>query len=221
MLILVVEDETRIASFIEKGLVAEGYPCLVAPDAQSALAAVRAEAVDLVVLDLVLPDASGLDVLASIRRSDPRLPVLVLSALDDVSARVRGLEAGADDYLGKPFDFMELLARIRALLRRDQATAIEVRAGELELDLRKRAARSAESEVELTVRESALLEHFLRHPNQVLTRAQLATGVWPYEAVGESNVVDVYIGYLRRRVPWPEGIRLETVRGAGYRLRVV
>jgi two-component system response regulator MprA len=193
----------------------------VAPDAQSALAALRAEPVDLVVLDLVLPDASGLDVLASIRRSDPRLPVLVLSALDDVSARVRGLEAGADDYLGKPFDFMELLARIRALLRRDQATAIEVRAGELELDLRKRAARSAESEVELTVRESALLEHFLRHPNQVLTRAQLATGVWPYEAVGESNVVDVYIGYLRRRVPWPEGIRLETVRGAGYRLRVV
>ncbi len=220
MLILLVEDEERIAAFVKKGLAAEGYSCVRASDIEEALTQIRAEPVDLVVLDLVLPDGSGLEVLAAIRRLKPSLPVLILTALDDVSSRVRGLDAGADDYLGKPFDFDELLARVRALLRRDQASAVELRAGTLRLDLREHAATSSDSRVELTLRECSLLEYLLRHPNQVVTRAQIESGVWPYESFSESNVVDVYVGYLRRKVPWPTDVRIETVRGAGYRLRV-
>jgi len=220
VLILVVEDEPRIASFVHRGLQAEGYACVVAPDAASALVLAGAEPVDLVLLDLILPDRSGLDVLRQLRARDPRLPILVLTARDEVGSRVEGLDQGADDYLTKPFAFDELLARIRALLRRDQASAVALRAGGLELDLRRRSAGSAGHSVELTVRESALLELFVRHPNHVLTRAQIMDSVWPYGSRAESNVVDVYVGYLRQKVPWPGGVRLETVRGAGYRLRV-
>lgn len=220
MLILLVEDEERIATFVSKGLQAEGYSCVLARDTGEALALAKTEPIDLVVLDLVLPDGSGLDVLTTLRRTKAGLPVLILTALDDVSARVRGLNAGADDYLGKPFDFDELLARIRALLRRDQASAVELRAGTLRLDLREHSAKSADRSVDLTVRESALLEYFLRHPNHVVTRAQISSAVWPYDSFSDSNVVDVYVGYLRRKVPWPADVRIETVRGAGYRLRV-
>jgi DNA-binding response OmpR family regulator len=220
VLILVAEDEQRIASFLRKGLVAEGYACVVAGDAESALNLARAEPVDLVLLDLILPDRSGLDVLRVIRERDPRLPVLILTARDDVQSKVAGLDQGADDYLTKPFAFDELLARIRALLRRDQATAVLLRAGALELDLKERSARGPGGKATLTLRESALLELFVRHPNQVLTRAQIASGVWPYDFDMETNVVDVYVGYLRRKVPWPPDVGLETVRGAGYRLRV-
>src|SRR6266566_2364407 len=193
MLILLVEDEERIATFVSKGLHAEGYSCVRARDGAQALTLARSESIDLVVLDLVLPDGSS---------------------------RVRGLNAGADDYLGKPFDFDELLARIRALVRRDQASAVELRAGALRLNLREHSASSADGRAELTVRESALLEYFLRHPNHVVTRSQISSGVWPYDSFSDSNVVDVYVGYLRRKVPWPADVRIETVRGAGYRLRV-
>jgi len=220
MLILVVEDERRIASFLEKGLIAEGYSCVLATDVVSAKTLLGSEPIDLVVLDLLLPDGSGLDVLNGIRRSAPRLPVLILTAVEDVASRVRGLDAGADDYLVKPFDFEELLARIRALLPRDQASSVDLRSGDLYLDLRERSARSPAGRVELTVRESALLEYFIRHPNQVLSRAQITAGVWPYESFAESNVIDVYVGYLRRKVPWPPGVRIDTVRGGGYRLRI-
>jgi len=220
VLILLVEDEERIAAFVTKGLQAEGYSWVRARDGGEALALAGTEPIDLVVLDLVLPDGSGLDVLTALRRTKAGLPVMILTALDDVSSRVRGLNAGADDYLGKPFDFDELLARIRALLRRDQASAVELRAGTLRLDLLEHSASSAGGRVDLTVRESALLEYLLRHPNHVVTRGQISSGVWPYDSISDSNVVDVYVGYLRRKVPWPADVRIETVRGAGYRLRV-
>ncbi len=220
MLILLVEDEERIAAFVTKGLQAEGYSWVRARDGGEALALAGTEPIDLVVLDLVLPDGSGLNVLTALRRTKAGLPVMILTALDDVSSRVRGLNAGADDYLGKPFDFDELLARIRALLRRDQASAVELRAGTLRLDLLEHSASSAGGRVDLTVRESALLEYLLRHPNHVVTRGQISSGVWPYDSISDSNVVDVYVGYLRRKVPWPADVRIETVRGAGYRLRV-
>ena len=220
MLILVVEDEPRIAAFLLKGLLAEGYSCILARDGESALMYARAEQVDLVLLDLILPDRTGLDVLRSLRARDQRLRILVLTAKDDVDSKITGLDQGADDYLTKPFVFDELLARIRALVRRDQASAVELRAGGLVLDLKQRSVRAAGAIVTLTLRESALLELFVRHPNQVLSRAQITSNVWPYESESESNVVDVYVRYLRRKVPWPDDVGLETVRGAGYRLKV-
>jgi DNA-binding response OmpR family regulator len=220
MLILIAEDEPRIASFLRKGLMAEGYACVVAGDAASALTLAKAEPVDLVLLDLILPDGSGLDVLRCLRGRDSRLPVLILTAKDDVGSKVTGLDHGADDYLTKPFVFDELLARIRALMRRDQARSVQLRAGPLALDLRERSVQCGPERVTLTLREFALLEFFVRHPNQVVTRAQISGSVWPYESESESNVVDVYVRYLRRKVPWPDEVNLETVRGAGYRLRL-
>jgi DNA-binding response OmpR family regulator len=220
MLILVADDEPRVASYLSRGLEAEGYQCVVAGDGESAIALAETEPVDLVLLDLVLPDRSGMDVLRVLRARDPRLPVLILTGREDVSSKVSGLDEGADDYLTKPFAFDELLARIRALLRRDQAGSMLLRAGDLELDLKERSARGPGGQTTLSTRESALLEVFVRHPNQVLTRAQLTTSTWPDGMDLESNVVDVYVGYLRRKVPWPPGIVLETVRGAGYRLKV-
>jgi DNA-binding response OmpR family regulator len=220
MLILIAEDEPRIASFLRKGLMAEGHSCIVAGDADTALTLAQAEPIELVLLDLILPDRSGLDVLHVLRGRDPRLPVLILTAKDDVGSKVAGLDQGADDYLTKPFVFDELLARIRALIRREQASAVELRVGGLVLDLKQRCAYGPDGGATLTVRESALLELFVRHPNQVLSRAQITSNVWPYESESESNVVDVYVRYLRRKVRWPPDVSLETVRGAGYRLKV-
>jgi DNA-binding response OmpR family regulator len=220
VLILVAEDEPLIASFLRTGLTDEGYACVLAGDAETALALARTEPVDLVLLDLILPDRSGLDVLRVLRERSRRLPVLILTAKDDVYSKVSGLDQGADDYLTKPFVFEELLARIRALLRRDHASANELRAGGLVLDLKERSARGPGGEAALSERESALLEAFLRHPNQILTRAQITSSIWRREFDLETNVVDVYVGYLRRKVPWPPDVVLETVRGAGYRLKV-
>ena len=220
MRILVAEDEPGIASFLCRGLTAEGYACLVAGDARTALALAEAEAVDLVLLDLILPDRSGLDVLRVLRARDARLPVMILTAREDIESKVSGLDHGADDYLTKPFAFDELLARIRALVRRDQVNAVVLRAGDLVLDLKERLARGPDGQAALSTREAALLEVFLRHPNQILSRAQITSGIWSPEFDLESNVVDVYVGYLRRKVPWPPGVGLETIRGAGYRLRV-
>ncbi len=217
---LIVEDEARIASFLRKGLMAEGYACIVASNAADAVSLATTEPVDLVLLDIVLPDWSGMEVLRVLRQSRPRLPILMLTAMDDMPSKLSGLNEGADDYLTKPFNFDELLARIRAIVRRGQAHAVELRAGDLILDLATRRAVFDLSRVELTVRESALLECFIRHPNQVLSRVQLLSNVWPYESTAESNVVDVYIRYLRRKVPWPPDVAIETVRGAGYRLAV-
>ena len=218
MNVLIVEDETRIASFIDRGLRAEGFTTQVAGDGTTGLALALQEEVDLVILDLMLPELTGEQVLEKLRQRRPDVPVIVLTARDAVEDRVRNLNAGADDYVTKPFSFAELLARIQARLRaRDQHNSTELVEGELSLDLRSRTARLRGEEVGLTSREFALLETFLRHPNQVLSQVQLMDRVWGYDFDPGSNVVEVYVGYLRRKLH--KGV-IETVRGAGYRLKV-
>jgi two-component system, OmpR family, copper resistance phosphate regulon response regulator CusR len=214
--ILVVEDEPRIASFLVKGLRAQGHAATVAGTAGEALSRARVDGTDLVLLDLGLPDADGLEVLASLRRFDTRTPVVVLTARDEVADTVAALDAGADDYLSKPFAFEELLARIRVALRGDKADDPTVlRCGDVELDVRSRQVRRDGMSFELTAREYALAEVFFRHPGHVLSRAQLLSNVWGYDYDPESNVVDVYVGYVRRKVGHD---RIVTVRGMGYRL---
>jgi len=214
--ILIIEDESRIASFLLKGLGAEGHVATVVGTGAQALAHARAQDIDLMLLDLGLPDIDGHDVLVAVRQFDRHTPVIVLTARDDVTDTVAALDAGADDYLSKPFAFDELLARIRVSLRDvNTPETTVVRSGDLELDLRTRRIRCDGREIELTAREFALAEVFLRHPGQVLSREQLLSNVWGYDYDPESNVVDVYVGYLRRKVGQE---RIATVRGMGYRL---
>jgi DNA-binding response OmpR family regulator len=215
MNVLIVEDEPRIAAFIERGLKAEGFAVQVAADGETGLALARADEVDLVLLDLMLPRRSGEDVLTELRATRPDVPVIVLTARDAVDDRVRNLNAGADDYVTKPFSFAELLARIHARLRtKDQRSASELSAGAVDLDLRSRTARLDGRQVELTAREFSLLETFMRHPGQVLSQVQLMDRVWGYDFDPGSNVVEVYVGYLRRKL---RKDLIQTVRGAGYR----
>jgi DNA-binding response OmpR family regulator len=215
--ILIVEDEPRFASFLEKGLTANGYTTKVAPDGTTATAIADDEEFDLMILDLGLPDIDGLDVLRLLRQRGATLPVLILTARDDVDDKVSGLDAGAADYITKPFSLEELLARVRARLRdesRVEATVLEV--GDVALDLRTRRAMVAGEVVPLTAREFTMLETFMRHRDQVLSKEQLLSHVWGYDFDPGSNVVEVYVGYLRRKL----GDELiETVRGMGYRLR--
>jgi DNA-binding response OmpR family regulator len=219
MHILVVEDERRVASFLERGLRAEGYAVTVARDGDRGARLAASEQVSLVVLDLRLPDRDGLTVLRDIRAAKPALPVLILTARDDVRSKVDGLNAGADDYLTKPFAFEELVARIRAHLRRQEERADVLRAGDLVLDLRARRVERGGLPVSLTPREFALLELFLRHPGQVLTRTQILGQVWGFEVDPSSNVVDVYVRYLREKLDRPGSPpAIETVRGVGYRV---
>jgi len=213
--ILIVEDEPRLASFLEKGLKSNGFTTSVAADGASAVLAASDEDFDLMVLDLGLPDIDGLDVLEQVRSRGDRLPVIVLTARDEVEDKVGGLDRGADDYVTKPFRFEELLARVRARLRQEGTSEVTVLTGAgVELDLRGRTATVRGKTVELTSREFAMLETFMRHSGQVLTREQLLSHVWGYAHDPGSNVVDVYIGYLRRKVG--DGA-IETVRGMGYR----
>jgi DNA-binding response OmpR family regulator len=215
--LLIVEDEDRIAAFLERGLKAEGFTVGRAADGDTGLALALQDEVDLVILDLMLPGLAGEQVLERLRARRPDVPVIVLTARDAVEDRVRGLNAGADDYVTKPFSFAELLARVHARLRsRDQASSAVVEVGDVRLDLRARTAVLDDREVTLTAREFALLETFLRHPGQVLSQVQLMDRVWGYDFDPGSNVVEVYVGYLRRKLR-PELI--ETVRGAGYRFR--
>lgn len=221
-MILLVEDDARIASFIAKGLKAEGYSVAVAADAEAALGivATRGADLDLVLLDLGLPDRDGVSVLRSWRDQHLRLPVIILTARDDLPSKISGLNAGATDYVTKPFAFDELLARIRAALRTaEQAVATELVVGDLRLDLLSKVAWRADQRIELAHREWALLELFMRSPNQVLSRTQILNRVWEYDFDPGSNVVDVYVSYLRRKLNRP-GLPplLHTVRGAGYRL---
>jgi DNA-binding response OmpR family regulator len=214
--VLIVEDEPRIASFLEKGLRAAGYVTTVVTDGVAAVGYARGDEVDLVILDLGLPGQDGLSVLAQLRARGERMPVIVLTARDAVPDRVAGLDQGADDYLTKPFSFEELLARVRARLRdRGQPAPTVLEVGELRLDLIRRTASVAGREAELTAREFLLAETLARHPGQVLSREQLLDRVWGLAHDPGSNVVDVYIGYLRRKLS-PELI--QTVRGMGYRL---
>jgi DNA-binding response OmpR family regulator len=214
--ILIAEDEPRLASFLQKGLRSNGFVTTVAEDGAKASLLARDDEFDLLVLDLGLPGKHGSEVLRELRSSGQRMPVIILTARDDVSDKVAGLERGADDYVTKPFRFEELLARVRARLRDERTVERTVlRAGEIVLDLRTRRAATEGRTVDLTAREFTMLEVLIRHAGQVLSREQLLSHVWGYDYDPGSNVVDVYIGYLRRKLA-PDSI--ETVRGMGYRL---
>jgi two-component system copper resistance phosphate regulon response regulator CusR len=216
MRLLIVEDEDRIAAFLVKGLRAHGYAVTLARTGRDGLRLAGELEPDGVILDLGLPDIDGVEVLRRLRSRRSAMPVLVLTARDQVRDKVQGLDLGADDYRSKPFAFDELLARLRARLRpRDAAEASVLRAGAVSLDLHSRRARVGDREVDLTAREFALLETFLRHPGQVLSREQVLSRVWGLDFDPESNVVDVYVRYLRRKLG---GEVIETVRGMGYRL---
>ncbi|MGH2987323.1 MAG: response regulator transcription factor [Solirubrobacterales bacterium] len=219
--ILIAEDEPRVASFLEKGLRSSGFATTVVADGIAASTLARDDDFDLLVLDLGLPGKDGIDVLRELRSAGQRLPVIVLTARGDPDDRVAGLETGADDYLPKPFYLEELVARIRARLRggaapEEQQHEQQLRIDDVALDLRTRWANVAGRTVELSAREFELLRAFLEHPNQVMSREQLLALVWGYDYDPGSNVVDVYVGYLRRKLG--QG-RLETVRGVGYRFR--
>lgn len=214
--ILIVEDEPRLAAFLEKGLRAAGHATTIAANGIAGSALARDEDFDLIVLDLGLPGRDGFEVLRDVRGAGHTLPVIILTARDEAGDRVAGLEAGADDYLGKPFHFEELLARIRLRLRgsgageQDQTVSV----GGISLDERTRWVTADGSSVELSAREFELLKAFLRHPGQVMSREQLLAHVWGYGYDPGSNVVDVYVGYLRKKLG---SNRFETVRGVGYR----
>ena len=214
--ILIAEDEPRLASFLEKGLRSNGFVTSVAEDGTKASTMARDEEFDLLVLDLGLPGKDGTEVLRELRAAGQRMPVIILTARDDVSDKVGGLEGGADDYVTKPFRFEELLARVRARLRDERTVERTVlRAGTVVLDLRTRRAATDGRTVDLTAREFTMLEVLIRHAGQVLSREQLLSHVWGYDYDPGSNVVDVYIGYLRRKLG---SNSIETVRGMGYRL---
>ena len=214
--ILIAEDEARIASFIDKGLRSAGYSPTIASTGAEALAYASSGEFDLMILDIGLPGLDGFEVLETLRGQGSPLPVIILTARDSVTDTVAGLEGGADDYMAKPFRFEELLARVRIRLRDQGGTASAVLAvGELSLDLRSRIVSFDGTEVELSTREFALLETFMRHPGQVLSREQLLSRVWGYDFDPGSNVVDVYVRYLRNKIG---SNRIVTVRGAGYRL---
>lgn len=214
--ILIAEDEARIASFLEKGLRGNGFATSVAADGPEALRLARSGRFDLLILDLGLPDKDGLEVLRELRADGRQLPVVILTARDSVIETVAGLEGGADDYITKPFSFDELLARVRVRLRGERAAEPTVlRVGEAVLDLRTRQAIVDGKAVDLSAREFALAEVFFRHPGQVLSREQILSQVWGYDYDPGSNVVDVYVGYLRRKLG---KTRITSVRGMGYRL---
>ncbi len=216
--ILIAEDEARLASFLEKGLRASGFTTTVVGDGITAETLANGGDFDLLILDLSLPRKGGLEVLRDLRSAGRRLPVIVLTARSDPHDRVAGLESGANDYLPKPFHFEELVARIRVQLRGGDPAAEEtqLRVGAVALDLRTRWASVAGDTVELSAREFELLRTFLQHPNQVLSREQLLARVWGYDYDPGSNVVDVYVGYLRKKLGQD---KFETVRGVGYRFR--
>jgi DNA-binding response OmpR family regulator len=215
--LLIVEDEERVASFLGKGLRAHGYAVEWVQAGQDALRRLSDPGISLVILDLGLPDLDGLDVLASLRRRGSAVPVLVLSARGRIGDRVKGLNLGADDYLGKPFAFEELLARVRANLRpRPAISPAVLQAGSIRIDLLRREATAGGQAVSLSARELSLLKAFAGHPGQVLSRQELLSMVWGMDFDPQTNLVDVYVGYLRRKLG--ESI-IETVRGAGYCLQ--
>ena len=221
MRVLVVEDQVKMASLIRRGMREEGLAADVAITGEDALWMAQATAYDAIVLDVMLPGIDGFETCRRLRSEAVWAPVLMLTARDSVEDRVAGLDGGADDYLVKPFSFSELLARLRALARRgsvEQATVLAV--GDLHLDPASHRARRGETEIELSAKEFALLETFMRRPGEVLSRYALLEHAWDYDYENRSNVVDVYVRYLREKIDRPFGIdSIETVRGVGYRLR--
>lgn len=220
MRILIVEDEAGVAGFVQQGLTESGYSVDVARDGLEGLEYALAFEYDAIVLDIMLPKMNGLDMLREIRERRVKSPVLLLTARDGVDDRVKGLDFGADDYLVKPFAFPELLARLRALLRRPPLVSGNLLSmSDLEMDIVLREVRRGDKRIELSPREFSLLELLLRHPNQVLTRTQIIEHVWNFDFYSDTNVVDVYIGYLRRKIDQDSDPPLiHTVRGVGYRL---
>ena len=221
MRVLVVEDEVRMAGVLQRALKEEGHAVDVAGDGPQGLWLATENQYAAIVLDVMLPGLDGFELCRRLRESGAWAPVLILTARDGVTDRVRGLDAGADDYLVKPFSLMELAARLRALARRDGRVRTPVLIeGDLRLDPAAKRAWRAGTELHLSPKEYSLLEFFLRHPGQVLTRSQIIEAVWDFAYDGGSNVVDQYVNYLRRKIDGPFGRRdLETVRGMGYRLR--
>jgi two-component system response regulator MprA len=218
--ILIIEDDQAIVSLLQRGFAHEGYEVAVAYDGENGLKQVREEKPDLVILDWMLPGMDGLDVCQRIRE-EGSIPILMLTAKDTVRNRVEGLDAGADDYMVKPFELSELYARVRALLRRTQQERVTIlKFADLELDTSTRVASRGERKINLTAKEYDLLELFMRHPRQVLTREVIFDRVWGYDFGGESNVLDVYIRYLRQKLENDDEPRLiHTARGVGYALR--
>jgi DNA-binding response OmpR family regulator len=221
MRILLVDDEVKFSTVLRSGLEEHGYAVDLAHDGEQGYQLASVEPYDLVILDVMLPIVDGLHVCRRLRADRCNVPILMLTARDAVDDRVAGLDCGADDYLTKPFAFGELLARSRALLRREGASRDPVlRVADLELDTVSHGVRRDGHAVELTSKEYAILEYFVRNPNRVLTRAQIAEHVWDYDFVAMSNVVDVYVGYLRRKLGDDHEPRLlHTVRGTGYQLK--
>src|SRR5689334_7128984 len=220
---LVVEDEVRTAALLRRGLEEEGYLVDMAADGPEGVWRATGFGYDVVVLDVMLPGFDGFEVCHRLRSTGCWVPVLILTARYDSTERVRGVDCGADDYLAKPFNFDELFARLRALIRRGKPERPAVlQVGDLRLDPATRQVWRGRIELRLSAKEFALLELFLRFPDQVLTRTRILQHVWDYDYDGGSNVIDQYVGYLRRKVDRPFGLaQLETVRGVGYRLRAV
>jgi heavy metal response regulator len=220
MRVLVVEDERKIADFIRRGLTEQGYAVDIAYDGEEALDWPAVAEFDIMVLDVMLPGRDGIEVCRTLRERGVRIPILMLTARDAVEDRVRGLDSGADDYLVKPFAFAELLARLRALARREpgvMAPSLEI--GDLTLDTTTREVSRAGKTIETTTKEYAILEYLMRHPNQVLTRSMIAEHVWNYDFDNASNVIDVHVRNLRRKIDDGSAVKLiSTIRGAGYRI---
>jgi two-component system OmpR family response regulator len=221
MNVLVVEDEVKMAALIRRGLSEQGLGVDIAGTGEDAVAMARSSSYDAIVLDVILPGIDGFEACRRLRLEEVWAPVLMLTARGALEDRVAGLDGGADDYLTKPFSFAELLARLRALMRRAQgerSSTLEV--GDLSLDPATRQVWRGETEIELSAKEFVVLETFMRSPGHVLTRAQLLDQAWEYDFEHRSNVIEVYIRYLRRKIDLPFGVKsIETIRGAGYRLR--
>jgi DNA-binding response OmpR family regulator len=220
--ILLIEDESGIVEFVRKALRADGHQVDVSRDGLEGERRALTSDVGLVILDRLLPGREGLDVLRGIRAAKPDLPVIMLTALGEVGAKVEALDAGATDYVTKPFSVDELLARVRAHLRRpSQPEATRLSAGGIDVDLLSREVHRDDEAVRLSAKEFELLVHFMRHPNQVLSREQLLSGVWGYDFEPQTNVVEVYVGYLRRKLGGPDRpVPIDTIRSAGYRFTV-
>ncbi len=221
MRLLVVEDEKKVSSFIKKGLEEEGYAVDVALDGKTGLEMAMDRVHDLIILDIHLPGMDGLSVLHELRKGKVPTPVLLLTVRANIEDKVLGLDAGADDYLTKPFAFEELVARIRALLRRQmEAKRTVLKISDLMLDPAARTVFRGERKIELTAKEYALLDYFIRNPGRILTRTMIAEHVWDYDFDSESNIIDVYVNYLRRKIDSESEQKLiHTVRGVGYVLK--